>query len=180
MDDIVPMKVVDCLEHLLDGLRRILFGKTSLIADTVEQLSTSSQLRDNIVFVLSKVSAGRRLEMWCLSKLTLDSNQSTNLTIWGCFSRCSISNSSSTIRSLPLTFFFRMILMATCPVGPSASRTMPYVPAPSVLPNRYRDLQRRRQYGCNLAIRAVSGRTSCHNSRVGHGGGLACWKLDDM
>ncbi len=30
--------------------------------------------------------------------------------------------------------------MATLPVGPSASRTTPYVPAPSVRPNRYLDL----------------------------------------
>lgn len=73
---------------------------------------------------------------------TLDSNQSTNLTIWGCFSRCSICSSSYTIFSFPLTFFLRMILTATLPVGPSASRTTPYVPAPRVRPNRYRDLRK--------------------------------------
>lgn len=48
-----------------------------------------------------------------------------------------MSNSSRTMRSLPRTTFFRMILIATRPSGPSASLTIPYVPAPRVRPNRY-------------------------------------------
>jgi hypothetical protein len=43
---------------------------------------------------------------------------------------------------LPLTFFLRMILTAHLPSGPSASRTIPYVPAPSVRPKWYLDLCR--------------------------------------
>ena len=39
--------------------------------------------------------------------------------------RCSISNSSYTICSLPRTFFFKMILTATLPSGQSASLTIP-------------------------------------------------------
>lgn len=35
--------------------------------------------------------------------------------------------------------------MATFPVGPSASRTMPYVPAPRVRPKRYFDLNEARR-----------------------------------
>lgn len=70
-----------------------------------------------------------------------------NLTMLGCFSRCSIPSSSRTICSFPFTFFFKMILTATLPVGPSASRTIPYVPAPKVLPNEYFDLQNARQHG---------------------------------
>jgi len=65
----------------------------------------------------------------------------------GCFMRCNISSSSYTICSLPFTFFFRMILTATLPSGQSASRTMPYVPAPSVFPKRYRDLRLWSQHG---------------------------------
>jgi len=71
---------------------------------------------------------------------TLDSNQSWKRTMCGCFNRCSICSSSYTICSLPLTFFFRMILTATLPAGQSASRTTPYVPAPKVRPNLYCDL----------------------------------------
>jgi hypothetical protein len=40
-----------------------------------------------------------------------------------------------------------MILTATLPSGQSASRTIPYVPAPSVFPKRYRDLQVKSQHG---------------------------------
>lgn len=63
-----------------------------------------------------------------------------NLTMCGCLKCCNICSSSYTIRSFPLTFFFKMILIATFPAGESASLTMPYVPAPKVLPNLYFDL----------------------------------------
>lgn len=54
MDDVVPMQVVDCFEHLLDGLRRVLLGKPSLVANPIEQLSACGQLCDDVVLVLAE------------------------------------------------------------------------------------------------------------------------------
>jgi len=42
MNDIVIMEIIYSFENLSKSLRSILFGKPSLLADTVEQLSSSS------------------------------------------------------------------------------------------------------------------------------------------
>jgi hypothetical protein len=48
-----------------------------------------------------------------------------------------------------------MILTATLPSGQSASRTIPYVPAPSVFPKRYRDLRVKSQHcHCMRGVRS--------------------------
>jgi hypothetical protein len=120
------MQIVDCFKDLLNCLGGILLRKLALLADAIEQFATGSELRDNVVFILmgfvSRLGLVARGIRW---PRTLDSNQSQNRTICGCLRFCSISNSSYTMRSLPLTFFFKMILMATLPSGPSASLTMP-------------------------------------------------------
>jgi hypothetical protein len=51
MNDIVLVQIVDCLQNLLDGLRAILLGELALLADSVEQLSSSRKLGDDVVLV---------------------------------------------------------------------------------------------------------------------------------
>lgn len=46
------MQVIDRLENLANGLRRILLRKLAVIANSIEQLSTSGQLCHNVEFVL--------------------------------------------------------------------------------------------------------------------------------
>ena len=46
------MQVIDRLENLANGLRRILLRELAVIANSIEQLSTSSQLCHNVEFVL--------------------------------------------------------------------------------------------------------------------------------
>lgn len=53
MDDVPLVKVVDRVESLSNCLRCVLLGELALLTNSVEQLSTSSQLSDNIPFVLS-------------------------------------------------------------------------------------------------------------------------------
>ena len=55
MNNVSAVQVVDSLEDLLDGLRSILFSKLALIADSIEQLATSSKLSDNVKLVLCPV-----------------------------------------------------------------------------------------------------------------------------
>lgn len=52
MDDIVLVQVVDSLQDLLDGLGAVLLGEFALLANAVEQLSTRSELRDDVILVL--------------------------------------------------------------------------------------------------------------------------------
>lgn len=54
MNHVVLMKVVDCIEDLADGLRRILLRELALLTDSVEQLATGGQLSYNIVLILRK------------------------------------------------------------------------------------------------------------------------------
>ena len=54
MDDIVLVQVVDSAQHLLDGLRGILFGKLSLVTDAVKKLPAGSELCDNVKLILQK------------------------------------------------------------------------------------------------------------------------------
>jgi hypothetical protein len=58
MDNIVLVQVIDRLQNLFNSLRTVLFGELALLANSVEQLSTSRELCDDVVFVLdAKVSA---------------------------------------------------------------------------------------------------------------------------
>jgi hypothetical protein len=92
--DVVRMKVIDGIKHLANCLCSVLFGEFALFADAVEQLSTCRQLGDDVVFVLAIVSWVSSLACGAESVCTLDSNQSWNLTMCGCFMRCNISSSS--------------------------------------------------------------------------------------
>jgi hypothetical protein len=161
VNHVIIVQIIDRLKHLSNSLRCIFFSESSLLADTIKKFSSSGQLRDNVIFVL--VSINNIPLLIGTAHLTRDSNQSTNLTICGCFIRCSISSSSYTICSLPFTFFLSIILIATFPVGPSASLTIPYVPAPRVLPNRYLDL-----LACqHVPIHNIERHTSYRSSLVG-------------
>ena len=146
MNHVVVVKVVDGFENLLDRLGSISLCKFAVFADPVKQLSPSGQLGHYVVFVLYDVKHEQSAFIDIIASeiefgsITLDSNQSWNRTMLGCFILCSRTISSYTIFSLPLTFFLRMILIAYLSPPHSASRTIPYVPAPNVLPNRYWDL----------------------------------------
>lgn len=52
VDDILAVEIVYRAQHLFNGLRRILLCKFALLADTVEQLASGRQFRNDIVFVL--------------------------------------------------------------------------------------------------------------------------------
>lgn len=87
MNDIVIVKIVDSLEDLSDGLRRVFFGELAIFANAIKEFSTGSQLRNDVVFVLR--SPHQHRTMLPTIGHTLDSNQSWNRTIWGCFILCS-------------------------------------------------------------------------------------------
>lgn len=53
MDNVSLVQIVDCIEDLTNGLRRILFCELAVFANSVEQLTTSGQLGDNVEFVLT-------------------------------------------------------------------------------------------------------------------------------
>lgn len=92
MDHIVVVKVVDGLEDLSDCLGRILFGELAIFANPIKEFSPGGQLCNNVVFVLHSPD-----QHWTLLhriRHTLDSNQSWNRTIWGCFILCSRTISS--------------------------------------------------------------------------------------
>ena len=56
MNDILAVEVVDCLEDLSYGLGGILLCESALLANAVEQLSSSRKLSDDVVLVLPTVS----------------------------------------------------------------------------------------------------------------------------
>lgn len=60
MNDLVPVEKINREEYLLDGFGGILLGEFSLFADSIEQLSTSSELCYNIELVLRTLSARAR------------------------------------------------------------------------------------------------------------------------
>lgn len=93
MHHVVLVQVVDGIEHLADRLGSVLFRELSLFANAVKELSTRRQLRHNVVLVLDNVSL-TTLFLRASRLRTRDSNQSWNLTMCGCFMRCSISSSS--------------------------------------------------------------------------------------
>jgi hypothetical protein len=55
VDDVVVVQVIDGLEDLSNRLRGILFCESALLADTVEQLPSSRQLCDDVVFILKQL-----------------------------------------------------------------------------------------------------------------------------
>lgn len=90
VNHILAVEVVNRAQNLLDRLGGILLCEFTLLANTVEQLASRRQLCYNVVLVLSLCELIARLTGDSQDrsyKLTLDSNQSTNLTIWGCFRR---------------------------------------------------------------------------------------------
>jgi hypothetical protein len=58
--DILAVKVINSSEDLFDSLRSILLGELALLADTIEQFPTSSELCNNVVLVLRKRMAVSR------------------------------------------------------------------------------------------------------------------------
>lgn len=52
VDNVPLVQVVDSTEHLGNGLRSILLRELAVFANSVEQLSTRGQLRDNVELVL--------------------------------------------------------------------------------------------------------------------------------
>lgn len=53
MNDVLVVEIVYRFENLLDSLRSILFGELALVADPIEELTTSGQLCNDIVLVLT-------------------------------------------------------------------------------------------------------------------------------
>lgn len=74
MDDIVVVQIVDGVEDLANCLGGILLSEFPLLADTIEQLSARSQLRDDVVLVLPPVSLARQPAQMCASPSTQTSH----------------------------------------------------------------------------------------------------------
>jgi hypothetical protein len=74
------VEVVDSIEYLSNRLCSVLFGEFALVADAIEQLAAGRQLCYNVIFVLL---CSARAKGSCGAALTLDSNQSWNLTMCG-------------------------------------------------------------------------------------------------
>ncbi len=93
----------------------------------------------------------------------------------GCFILCNSTISSYTIFSLPFTFFLSMILIANLCPAHSASRTIPYVPAPNVRPNRYWALEI--LVSRHAERKAEASRTSYRSCLAGRTACSSCWRL---
>ena len=95
MDHVIVMKVVDGFENLLDRLGSVFLCKLAVFTDAVKKLSPRRQLCHYIVFVLYSI---RRQYLHTQKSSaafnTLDSNQSWNRTMFGCFILCSRTISS--------------------------------------------------------------------------------------
>lgn len=57
MDNVIVVEIVHSSHDLLDSLGSIELGKLSLVADSVEKLSASCQLCDDVKLVLYYVSS---------------------------------------------------------------------------------------------------------------------------
>ena len=55
MNHVIVMKVVDCLEDLLDRLGSVFLCKFAVFTDPVKELSSRRQLCDYIIFVLCSI-----------------------------------------------------------------------------------------------------------------------------
>lgn len=69
VDNVPLVEVVDRIENLSNSLCCVFLGKFALLANSVEQLSSSSELSDNIPFVLGHHvrpvrSDGRGVSPW--------------------------------------------------------------------------------------------------------------------
>ena len=53
MDYVIIMEIINRFKNLLDCLRGVFLRELAVFADAIKQLSTGSQLGDNVVFVLS-------------------------------------------------------------------------------------------------------------------------------
>lgn len=60
MDNLVSVEKINRKEDLLDGFGGILLGEFALFADSIEQLSASSELCYNVELVLRTLSARAR------------------------------------------------------------------------------------------------------------------------
>lgn len=72
MDDIPLVQVVDRVKDLPNSLRRVLLRKLSAFADPIKKLTTSSELCDNVEFVLLGVRPGRRSNPKCPTHLRFE------------------------------------------------------------------------------------------------------------
>jgi len=54
VDDIVLMQIVDGTQDLLNSLRCVFLGEFALLANPVEQLSSSRKLGDDVILVLKE------------------------------------------------------------------------------------------------------------------------------
>lgn len=52
MNNIIVVQVIDSFENLSDRLRGVFFGKLAIFTNPIKELSTSSELSNNVVFVL--------------------------------------------------------------------------------------------------------------------------------
>jgi hypothetical protein len=89
------MEIGDSFKNLADALGSIFFGEFALIANAIEQLSTRSQLGNDVILVLlqdSSIDDGP-IDLAVVPH-TLDSNQSRKLTMCGWLRRWSRSSSS--------------------------------------------------------------------------------------
>lgn len=76
VNNIPFVEIVDCLQDLSDRLGRILLCELALVAYTIEKLSTSGQLSDNVVLVLLRVSQ-QTLRMSVRVPLLIQTNRRT-------------------------------------------------------------------------------------------------------
>ena len=52
MNDIVVVEVIDSFEDLPDRLRGVFLGKLAILTNPIKKLSASSELSNNVIFVL--------------------------------------------------------------------------------------------------------------------------------
>ena len=88
MDNIVVVEIIHSFKDLPYCLGSVFLRKLSVFAYSVKELSTGSQLRNDIVFVLAKGRLEIKRLIIGLAVYTLDSNQSWNRTMCGCFILC--------------------------------------------------------------------------------------------
>ena len=57
MHNVPLMQIIHCVKHLANSLCGILFGKLALLANAIEELSTSGKLGDDIPFILRPLAS---------------------------------------------------------------------------------------------------------------------------
>lgn len=116
--NVLAVQVIDGLEDVLHGLSGILFGELAIIADSVEELASGSELGDNVELLLALEPVLEGDDVWVVA--LLEQRELFNYHV-----------------VVSLEVFLTMILTATSsPVECCfAYLTIPKVPAPRVLPN---------------------------------------------